>query len=508
MLYVTYGYEPVTSASSIRAVNFVNAIVEQGLRTIVVADDVKTRFERVSDLLTVCTVTGQGQIPDQLARESLPRWPWWKQLPGPDPQNRFVKAAFRVCNNLIARYKPGLVFVTMPPFSFGAMGCELARRHDLPLVVEFRDAWYSAMPWPYDNVLQRHNAGRWERLCVGTANKVVAVTDGIRQALADAYGDDVARKTSVVRHGFDDLNRSLGVAGSKSADGLLTTVGPGDAGQPNPVASSGCTLRSNQGSDPGRNPHPNTPAGLGCTTHPNSVTGPDGSDRPFTIAYTGQLRGIDIVAADTLSRAFRRTHQGLRRMLLGASFCEKLQLDWMSPHYLLSGLSQAAQKDSGFRHSVRLVFVGEEFTQIDTWAREMGIADLVEQLGPVPVQQAQRIAEDADMLVLTLYGIRDCAYHWCVPSKLYTYLGSGNAVLALLPPGEALDLVTRAGTAVPVAPDDPAAIARKLLDCFNLHRRQSAIVKPNWPFIDQFRLSVQRDNFTNLIKSVLFSGIV
>ena len=78
----------------------------------------------------------------------------------------------------------------------------------------------------------------------------------------------------------------------------------------------------------------------------------------------------------------------------------------------------------------RLVFAGQTFDQVDQWARRWGLEGNVEQLGPVPAESTEELSADADLLALSPYGIKSCAYHWCVPSKVYSYLGSGNAILA------------------------------------------------------------------------------
>ena len=84
-----------------------------------------------------------------------------------------------------------------------------------------------------------------------------------------------------------------------------------------------------------------------------------------------------------------------------------------------------------------------------------------------------------------------------------TYLGSGKPILALLPPGEARDLVTHARTGFVLPPHNVDSIATKWLTLFHRHQRGSIPVDPNWQFIQQFDMTRQQKHFADLILSVL-----
>jgi glycosyltransferase involved in cell wall biosynthesis len=151
-------------------------------------------------------------------------------------------------------------------------------------------------------------------------------------------------------------------------------------------------------------------------------------------------------------------------------------------------------------------FVGNRFREIDDWAREYGISQNVIQHGPLVPEKAQEILDKADVLVLSLYGIKELAYHWCAPGKTYTYLGSGKPILALLPPGEARDLVICAGTGFPVQPDDVVAIEKSILEIYDKYKSGDLFIRPNENFINQFYLPVQQKQFVEVIESA-FSDV-
>jgi len=299
---------------------------------------------------------------------------------------------------------------------------------------------------PYRNALQRASARRWERRCVEKADKIITVTEAHREILIEEYGKDIDQKTSTIRHGFE-------TAGTAWANG------------------------------------------------PPYKTRPSHRMRDrFVIAYTGQLRGIDIASQGRLSRLLHGIAHLILRASVGARFCERLELDWMSPHRVMRALGQVILEKPQWRGRIELVFAGERFDQIDQWAKEMDLVGCVRQMGRLSPEEANQLAQEADLLVLTLYGIKDSAYHWCVPSKLYQYLATGHPILALVPAGEARDLVLQAGTGLVAEPDSVSAIAREITRVLVDRENGRESVKCDWFFVKQFELAGQQKKFTDRVK--------
>jgi hypothetical protein len=90
-----------------------------------------------------------------------------------------------------------------------------------------------------------------------------------------------------------------------------------------------------------------------------------------------------------------------------------------------------------------------------------------------------------------------------VPSKVYSYLAAGKPILAMVPSGEAADIVTAAGTGIICPPTDVPMLTKKLLDLFQQHQSGGINASPNWDYIKQYELPLQQNIFTNVITSVL-----
>lgn len=447
---MTRFYLPTTTAAGIRADRFVRALVESGFRVIVVTVGGPAAVEEVSDRLIVCRVSDRGVLPESL-KGNARAWPWWQVLPGPSPDAFFSNALFRAAQMVLATYGADVLFATGLPYGLLAVAHELGVQSGLPLVVEFRDCWYTGKPWPYTNFCRRWMAKIYESRCVRDAAAVITETEAQKKVLADAYGPDIAAKTTTIRHCFEPEPAQ-------------------NVAKPSPPVFS---KRSDE----------------------------------LVIAYVGQLRGLDVVDVPLWRSATRGIAHMAGRVLLGANYCEQLRLDWMSPHYLMEALAHALSQTPSMRQRVRLVFAGQRFDKIDTWAARWGLAGQVVQLGSLPPDQAQQVVEQADILVLSLYGIVGCDYHWCVPGKTYAYLGTGKPILGLLPPGEAADLITRAGTGTVVPPDDVPAIACRLEDFFHQYQVGRIKVHPDREFVNQFALSVQRHKLVTVMRAVLDTSL-
>ncbi|GGI99194.1 hypothetical protein GCM10010885_05830 [Alicyclobacillus cellulosilyticus] len=97
---------------------------------------------------------------------------------------------------------------------------------------------------------------------------------------------------------------------------------------------------------------------------------------------------------------------------------------------------------------------------------ELGLTDVTEVLGYIPRVEALARMMTAD--VLLLFGDLSQQAGDYVPGKLYEYLYAGRPILALLPEGEAADIVRREKAGIVVDPRDPAAIADGLLRILDL----------------------------------------
>lgn len=138
-----------------------------------------------------------------LAEAALRRLGVPEQVLVPDPWVGWIPGAILAGRGLLDDQKFDAVYVSCPPFSAAVAAKYLARRSDLPLVVDLRDAWTQN---PYAG---RYLAGcleardrRLEREVLGAAAAVVCATAGIRDDYRRAL-PEIADRFVCVPNGFE-----------------------------------------------------------------------------------------------------------------------------------------------------------------------------------------------------------------------------------------------------------------------------------------------------------------
>jgi len=88
--------------------------------------------------------------------------------------------------------------------------------------------------------------------------------------------------------------------------------------------------------------------------------------------------------------------------------------------------------------------------------------------GYLPHLASVALLQSADMLFLPMHGVREGFRARIVPGKTYEYLPARKPILAAVPSGDAKDIVTAAGLGIVCAPSDARAIARAIVQGFEL----------------------------------------
>jgi glycosyltransferase involved in cell wall biosynthesis len=115
---------------------------------------------------------------------------WWPQL----------KAALPA---LLKKHQPAAVYVTLPPFCMASLGCRIARKFKLPLVLDFRDAWSQWRVWPYGSWLHYWLTRRLEGQCLRAADHLVCTSSQTAADFLRVHPDIPAGKISVITNGYD-----------------------------------------------------------------------------------------------------------------------------------------------------------------------------------------------------------------------------------------------------------------------------------------------------------------
>jgi glycosyltransferase involved in cell wall biosynthesis len=168
-----------------------------------------------------------------------------------------------------------------------------------------------------------------------------------------------------------------------------------------------------------------------------------------------------------------------------------------SPFFFFEALKLLFDSRPDVREHMQVNFMGTLGEGYDPIIEEMGLDSVVNRLGYLDYNEHLEVLCRSHVLLLVLSsGGRSRGW---IPSKLFSYLGSGNPVLGLVPDGEVQDIITSARAGVTVAPDDVEAAAREMQHLYEdyyekkrpFEREESEVVK------------FERRHLTSLLASAL-----
>ncbi len=123
------------------------------------------------------------------------------------------------------------------------------------------------------------------------------------------------------------------------------------------------------------------------------------------------------------------------------------------------------REDAGSR--VKIVFAGARETQNEEWVDRFGLEGVVEFVDNMPHRECVAMERRSHVLLLIKHD--DIRYRGLVPGKLYEYIGARRPVLAVVPKGEAFEIVKRLNRGETAAVNDPKEIADRIERMFSLY---------------------------------------
>lgn len=147
------------------------------------------------------------------------------------------------------------------------------------------------------------------------------------------------------------------------------------------------------------------------------------------------------------------------------------------PRNFLTALRRLIRENPGLRDSIRVLLVGGHYG-IDLPSMLDGLDEVVELVGYVSHKESINYLLNADLLLFLIAP-------WCTPGmikgKLFEYLASRRPILALIPEGEAAEIIRASGSGVVIKPEDINGIEEGIIKFFHIWKGggKSALKKDN-----------------------------
>jgi len=144
-----------------------------------------------------------SRIPSEATLHAVPRStrePSSRLFPSVDGGFTNALAFARDASTTLANDPPDVVLASGPPFSMFVAALLVARRFDVPLVLDYRDEWTEC---PFDFVNKEGNDRVWERRCLSAADAVLFTTEShLRHQLA-TFTELASHKAYLVPNGWE-----------------------------------------------------------------------------------------------------------------------------------------------------------------------------------------------------------------------------------------------------------------------------------------------------------------
>ena len=220
----------------------------------------------------------------------------------------------------------------------------------------------------------------------------------------------------------------------------------------------------------------------------------------FYIVYTGEFYSYRPIDEKRYKRVLRKIYN------LGKYYpyqVGKEEINTHTPYYFFQAIKLLFEKYPHLREKIKVIIAGRRYEVFKKLAEKWGIEKNISFLGQVSHKKVIQLLLDADLLLYVLLakskGNRSA---YCIPGKTYEYIRSGKPILALVPEGDAKEILEKAGTAYFADPTSPEEIADLLERLYQLHCQGGIPVQPNWEFIQQFERSRQAKKLAEFLDQI------
>ncbi len=171
-----------------------------------------------------------------------------------------------------------------------------------------------------------------------------------------------------------------------------------------------------------------------------------------------------------------------------------------SPYYFLKGLSRLLNEKDIFEN-IRICFVGGFGKKNEALVKEMGLEDVVELKGHVSHDKCIQYQTEADLLLLIIY---TCEWSKSVlTGKLFEYIGARKPILALVPDGEAKDLIVKERLGRVVVPKDIEGIKNTILAFYDEWKNNKLKREENNSVFEKYEMSALTKNLVDVIETII-----
>lgn len=166
-------------------------------------------------------VFAQSKLKNDFTRKILNRISQTFLLP--DNKRGWMFEAVKAASNLLKNEKFDIIFATAPPYTCFRIGDVLKRKYNVPLILDYRDAWLDDVLSWYPTPLHRIIVKMMEKKVLHNSNKIIVYTRQIKEHLLMLYPFLSSEDIKIIPHGFDEEDFQTDFQSSKHRDKMRLT---------------------------------------------------------------------------------------------------------------------------------------------------------------------------------------------------------------------------------------------------------------------------------------------
>lgn len=220
VLYIAYYFPPMGLSGVQRTLKFVKYLPSYGWKPTVLTVGPTAYFASDHSLLAEVEKagvevirTGSFDVNFLLKNRGVVKMPpeWIRKLLQflgdtffiPDTKIGWKRKAVKAASALLEKEHFDLIFATAPPQTDFLIGLKLKKRFNLPLVVEYRDAWLNYPFKYYPTPLHRYLHRRLERKVLKAAHHIIVTQRRMKENILKTHQDFSYNDISIISQGYD-----------------------------------------------------------------------------------------------------------------------------------------------------------------------------------------------------------------------------------------------------------------------------------------------------------------
>jgi hypothetical protein len=281
------------------------------------------------------------------------------------------KSLFNTLPGIFERHAIHQIIVTCPPFSGALLAYEISKKYNIDLYLDMRDAWSQLSMNPIGSRIHYFFKRNLERKVFSQAKKITTVTPQLKNAFIKNHPSIDSSKFELIFNGFD----------FKLPENLVV-----------------------------------------------NFKGLNDSDS-IHIGYSGSYYFDPIAYDQSQVKWWKR--KGHRKF-----FYTPVKEDWSyrSPYYFLQSMYSFLKNNPQYKNRLYFHHIGEKYDWLEQMILNFDLRENCILHGYLTRSETKELQDSFDLLLATSELVEG-AEHYCLPSKLFTYIQSQKPILGFVTDG-------------------------------------------------------------------------